>query len=224
MAPDLAFMKIDPQGAQGATPSPDQAVPHAQAETALPEVSEEVRERGVAMFLRANDAERFRLLEAVVDDVDSESFGWELAAGILRCAWDTEPYLNGRRAGNYLTALGYQQPYVFDHFSDLLDTFGPAMMMPEEREELASMTFPLTVYRGGTGDPRLVAFGMSWTLSREIADFFAHEWPAKFGNQDDPVVVCRQIDRDDVAAYFNDRGECEIVVTCGDPAPPTVVN
>jgi hypothetical protein len=215
-------MKIEAQCPES-MPSSDDAFAPAKGASANFAINEDERARGEAMFHRADDAERFRLVEAVVDDFDSEAFSLEVAAGILRCAWDSEPYVGGVRAGNYLTALGFQKSYVFDHLEELLEHFGSAMMMPEERDELASMEFPITVFRGGTGDPRLVAMGMSWTLSRETADFFAYKWPARWGNQEAPVVLRREVDRDDVAAYFNDRAECEVVVSHDDSAPFVVI-
>ena len=207
-----------------ALPLPDVPTELAQPRDIEPRFREEDRERGMAEFFRADDAERFRLIEAVVDDPNCDAFSLGHAGGILRCAWDSEPESGGRRLGTYLTALGQEQPHILAELPCLIESYGDAMMSPEERDELASMKFPLTVFRGGVGDPRSVACGSSWTLNRETADFFAFKWPARWGNTQAPVVVSRIVDQHEVAAYFAERKEAEIVVSCFGEFPPIVVS
>ena len=85
--------------------------------------------------------------------------------------------------------------------------------------------FPLrlTIYRGcGADEPAAGAFGLSWTLIRAVAEFFAWRF-----NADDTgrVVVSTQITRPDVLAYFNTRREQELIcnVEAGPSQPVDVI-
>lgn len=67
----------------------------------------------------------------------------------------------------------------------------------------------LRVYRGcSVEETRAGVFGLSWTLSRAIAEFFAWRFNAADTGR---VVVSTEITRPDVLAYFNTRREQEII-------------
>lgn len=75
----------------------------------------------------------------------------------------------------------------------------------------------LTVYRGcSVEEHRAGVFGLSWTLNRAIAEFFAWRFDAADRGR---VVVCTQITRPDVLAYFNTRREQELI--CNVEAGPS---
>lgn len=77
---------------------------------------------------------------------------------------------------------------------------------PEGRQRHDTWT-ARTVYRGGRGDPEAVASGMSWTLDREKAQWFADNyWRPPLGQ---PVVVERQVSNRDLLATWS--YECEVV-------------
>lgn len=81
----------------------------------------------------------------------------------------------------------------------------------------------LTVYRGcGADEPAAGVFGLSWTLSRAVAEFFAWRFNAADTGR---VVVSTQITRPDVLAYFNTRREQEIIcnVEAGPSQPVDVI-
>ena len=69
-------------------------------------------------------------------------------------------------------------------------------------------SFPkiLTIYRGC--DKREALKGLSWTLSKDTAIFFAE----RFGNKDKGQMYSAEIDKENALAYFNSRGEQEVVV------------
>lgn len=125
-----------------------------------------------------------------------------------------EPYLNGKRIGNYLTALTYEQDTTvdFDHIVQLAWQWGHFLMNPVERRALKALRFPITVYRGGVGTVERLASGISWTSDEAQARWFADEWPRRWGILGNSVVVSRQIEFDDVAAYFIDRQESEFLL------------
>lgn len=86
-------------------------------------------------------------------------------------------------------------------------------------EEFADADGNLTIYRGNAGeDPR---HGHAWTLSKETAQFFSRmPWTTRaqivFGivtaEDDAPTVWQASVAAADVLAYFDDRGEKEVVV------------
>jgi hypothetical protein len=87
-----------------------------------------------------------------------------------------------------------------DMFSSVVGLFG---RVSDTDEELSG---ELTVFRGHAGDEGLP--GMSWTLSREKAEWFARRFP-EYG---EPVVYAATVQAEDVLGYFTGRGESEVVV------------
>lgn len=82
------------------------------------------------------------------------------------------------------------------------------VMDEEERALLAAMPDTLTVYRG-TPKPDLNGEGMSWTLNRDKAVWFAKRFRE---DGDDVTVITGTVAKRDVLAYFTGRNEDEIVV------------
>ncbi len=107
-----------------------------------------------------------------------------------------------------------------DHFmaEELFAEFGehwdPAHMEPEVAAATARATQRgrgrrrmSTVYRG---QDRAKEGGVSWTTDPATALFFAGG--ARFGRQEDPVVLIAEAHRGDIAMVINDRGEAEVVL------------
>ncbi|MCC6736508.1 MAG: hypothetical protein IT534_10345 [Bauldia sp.] len=81
----------------------------------------------------------------------------------------------------------------------------PGLMTPHERRTLAAQPRTFKVWRGVC---RLDAVqGMSWTLSRSKALWFANRFTG-----DGPLLVSGTVAKRDVIAYFSARQEREIVV------------
>jgi len=80
------------------------------------------------------------------------------------------------------------------------------MMTVEEREYLDGLPDHITVYRGYSHPGR--NNGMSWSLSRDVA----HRFAFRFTSDTPGKVVRREITKDEVIAYFEGRGEQEIVL------------
>jgi hypothetical protein len=81
------------------------------------------------------------------------------------------------------------------------------MMDDDERALLDTMPPKLTIYRGFTHPERVD--GLSWTLNRERAEWFAHRL-AREGNP--RYLATAVVKTADVLAHFTGRGEEEIVV------------
>ena len=75
-------------------------------------------------------------------------------------------------------------------------------MTPEEHETLRRMAFPMKVYRACTDEND---GGISWTTNIEVAIEFA-------SRLDNPKILSRSVERGEVFAYINRRGEDEIII------------
>ena len=82
-----------------------------------------------------------------------------------------------------------------------------AAMSAEELEAYQRFPDPIVVYRGA-GHPRAVR-GLSWTLGREQAEWFARRFDVSRGGM---LLATVQVRRDDVLAHFTSRGEREVVI------------
>lgn len=82
------------------------------------------------------------------------------------------------------------------------------VMTEDERDVLASLPDTIPVYRGvhGQGAKKRVHNGMSWTIDRDKAVWFAERW-----KKPNPMVLEGRVKKKDVHAYFAGRGETEIV-------------
>jgi len=94
--------------------------------------------------------------------------------------------------------------------------YRPLLMDRKERHAFESLPDELTVYRGYQDGEYDHLFGLSWTLSKPQAAWFAH----RFDHNGKPTVAKARCKRADVFCYLNGRQEQEIVV---DPARLTDV-
>lgn len=78
------------------------------------------------------------------------------------------------------------------------------VMNQEEKAFFDDLPDEFTVYRGQ--DKHWLDIGWSWTLSKDVAQFFADR------GVNEGVVLTMNIKKTDVIAYFNDREEQEIVI------------
>jgi len=80
------------------------------------------------------------------------------------------------------------------------------LMGGAERRALQSLPETVDIYRGYNGSKQ-GTLGLSWTLSRDKALWFAR----RFG-EDNPIIATATCKRDSILAYFHARGEQEIVI------------
>lgn len=107
------------------------------------------------------------------------------------------------------------------------DRYGTLTM--EEREARKALPTTLTVYRGTTKDEasgtdpwRDAQYGLSWTLSRKTAEWFARRWSTH--RESEPAVLESTIERHRVFGPFDGRGEAEIVVPYAKYLSPVAVD
>lgn len=87
------------------------------------------------------------------------------------------------------------------------------LMSKKERDYLNSLPDQITIYRGMTEAERKTGnFGISWTLKKEVAEFFAFTyWRNRQTNKLKKTVHELIINKSEVIAFFNDRKEFEII-------------
>jgi hypothetical protein len=98
-----------------------------------------------------------------------------------------------------------------DEWDDILNTERPHRIFMMNDEELAKyheLPEMLTVYRGSIAG--LNENGLSWTLNKKAAKFFARRFVK--AHERDGVIDTGEVGKVAVVAYFDGRGEDEIVV------------
>jgi len=93
--------------------------------------------------------------------------------------------------------------YGFNQLSrDLLDKIFKYNTAPKEwfRKNV------ITIYRGEGDKSTSYTEACSWTISKEIADFFAHRFDS------DGIIYKAKVRQQDILDYINDRNEQEILV------------
>jgi hypothetical protein len=88
-----------------------------------------------------------------------------------------------------------------------------SLMLPEEMEYFNNLPNQITIYRGMTEDElNQKAFGCSWTLKKEVAEYFAYTYSRNFDTRNiNKVVHELTINKNEVIAFFNEREEFEII-------------
>ena len=81
-----------------------------------------------------------------------------------------------------------------------------ALMDEEERQELADLESPVTIYRGVTPYNEKNVRALSWTLNYDTAKWFANRFDQT------GTVYEAQVDKEHIMALFNGRNEAEVVV------------
>lgn len=83
----------------------------------------------------------------------------------------------------------------------------PSVLMEKgELEELKALDDIVTVYRGVTSYNANNIKALSWTLSYDTAEWFAHRY------DEDGKIYQAQIDKSHIYALFNGRNESEVIV------------
>lgn len=89
------------------------------------------------------------------------------------------------------------------------------LMSEGEQNFYNSLPRRFRIYRGmSTRERDSDDFGISWTLSEERANFFANDYLRHAVNYE-KVVHCIELNREDIIAYFNGRGEEEVIYIPG---------
>jgi hypothetical protein len=78
------------------------------------------------------------------------------------------------------------------------------LMTEDELDTMKSLDDIVTIFRGCVEN--LNEDGLSWTLDRDRAEWFANRFDEK------GIVIERTVSREEIVAYFNARGEEELII------------
>jgi hypothetical protein len=107
------------------------------------------------------------------------------------------------------TAWGHDPEAVMDAVKY---NTGLARRMLARCEVRPKLSGPVRIYRGTSGiSPRLAVRGLSWSLSADIAAWFAWRWQNVNGK---PVVVAADVAAESLIYFDDGRGEMEVVPGC----------
>jgi hypothetical protein len=86
------------------------------------------------------------------------------------------------------------------------------LMTLEEKQYLNSLPDEIEIHRGmSVKESKNKNYGMSWSLSKKIAEFFAYEYYQTIASGKPMTVVTIKIPKNEAIAYFNRRDEEEIL-------------
>jgi len=87
------------------------------------------------------------------------------------------------------------------------------LMTPEERQYLKQLPDKVTAYRGMTvREKENESFGISWTLSKRTAEFFAYTYRRNQATKGMETTVTElKVPKNQILAYYNGRNEDEII-------------
>lgn len=93
------------------------------------------------------------------------------------------------------------------------DPFREFLMNCSERKVWAKLPPRVTIYRGMTAkELEGKIYGVSWTLSRQKAEYFARQYPRNYAvNHLEKVVHKKVVSKNKIVAFFNERLEEEII-------------
>jgi len=88
-----------------------------------------------------------------------------------------------------------------------------SLMTKKERNRLHELPERFTIYRAMTREEfRSGKFGVSWTLNREIAEFFATQYQRNIATKHKENIIHKlEISKANAVALFEDRNEFEII-------------
>ena len=103
-----------------------------------------------------------------------------------------------------------------DYLKELFESDEPYrdfILNREGRKYLIELPNEITIYRGMTiAEFESKEFGISWSLKKEVAEFFANKYMRNFSTKGEKTKVHKlKISKDQILAYFNERNEHEII-------------
>lgn len=148
-------------------------------------------------------------------------YGLDLALGVTKFQvfLAIKPMLKGKLYWYALKNAFQMSDNLYDYRFDVLDAFyceepnRDYLMNKSERQFLKKFNQKITIYRGMTQvEKESGNFGISWTLNKEMASFFANNYRRNFSTDKMSKTVHElTVDKCDVFAYLNEREEAEII-------------
>ena len=145
--------------------------------------------------------------------------GWPNGITKFQAFLAIKPLLKNRLYWYALQLAYTASDNLFDYKADVFKAFSADhterdhLMNARERNYLNRLPDEITIYRGMTkSELDSGNFGISWTLNRERAEFFAKTYARNYATDKyEKVVHALTIKKQDVIAYFAGRKEFEII-------------
>jgi len=99
---------------------------------------------------------------------------------------------------------------AFEWYKSLIDESGSKII----DGDIISLPQYIKVYRGMTkAESRNKQYGVSWTLDKNVAEFFAYNYMRNYDTAKyKKTVISKTINKDDILYYSNNRNEKEIII------------
>ena len=138
------------------------------------------------IFMQVNKPYRLTFLYLVKDFLTEEEFN-----SMMKDCWVMTEYPN--QEGTWLLLKLFEK------------SKRELLMTKEELEKFNSLPQVIIIYRGLQGSKAKIR-GLSWTLSKDKARWFATRW------KNENKVYQAEINKEDIFMYTNDRNENEVVI------------
>lgn len=130
-----------------------------------------------------------------------------------------KPLLKGKLYWETLREVYTMSDDLFIYRNDLRLAFmseeenRESLMSKKERTVLNILPDKVKIYRGVTTDEiDSKCFGLSWSLKKEVAEFFAFKYRRNYDSSSSlKTVIEMEVDKNEIIAYFHDREEEEII-------------
>jgi hypothetical protein len=145
--------------------------------------------------------------------------GLPLGVTIFQVFLSLKPLLKGKLYWETLREAYTMSDNLFIYRYDLKAAFmseeenRDSLMLKKERIILNNLPDKVKIYRGVTTDEiESNNLGLSWSLKREVAEFFAFKYRRNYDTSSSlQTVIELEVDKNEIIAFFHDREEEEII-------------
>ena len=145
--------------------------------------------------------------------------GLPIGVTIFQVFLSLKPILKGKLYWETLREAYTMSDNLFNYRFDLRAAFmseeenRDSLMSKKEQMVLNTLPEKIKIYRGVTTDEiDSKSFGLSWSLKREVAEFFAFKYRRNYDTSSSlKTVIEIEVDKNEIIAYFQDREEEEII-------------
>ena len=108
---------------------------------------------------------------------------------------------------------------LYEYRDEIKESFGtlepkqPRFLEVEDEEYFNALPDQVTIYRGMTVEEfEGGEYGVSWSLKKEVAEFFANTYGRNHStSQQETVVMSLTISKNEIISFTNDRNEFEVI-------------
>jgi hypothetical protein len=145
--------------------------------------------------------------------------GLPVGVTIFQVFLSLKPILKGKLYWETLREAYTMSDNLFIYRFDLRAAFmseeenRDSLMLKKEKMIFNNLPDKVKIYRGVTTDEiESNNFGLSWSLRREVAEFFAFKYCRNYDTVSSlKTVIELEVDKNEIIAYFQDRKEEEII-------------